>query len=178
MARNYGKKTYHKNYRLRRVRSSSQSGDLSALAANVAITAAMFGAPAGRPYRMISCNGTWSLEAMDINDGPLVVGFAHGDYTATEIKECIEAAGSINVGNKIEQERANRLVRIVATFGQPGVDQSDVMLNDGKPIKTRLNWLIPLGITFNIFVYNDGSAAVEAITKQVKFNGDCWVKDL
>jgi len=115
---------------------------------------------------------------MDEFDGPLIFGYAHGDYTVTEIKECIESGASINVGLKVEQEQSNRLVRIVGAFGSPGVGNIDVTANDGKPIKTRLNWLIPIGKTFNFFVYNDGVAALETAAKSVRINGTGWVKDL
>ncbi len=126
----------------------------------------------------MSMKATWSMENVDILDGPVLVGYAHGDYTVGEIKEAIESGGSIVVGNKIVQEQANRLVRIVGAFTNNGTDNADVTLNDGKPIKTRLNWLIPIGQTFNLFVYNDGSAAIETAAKFVKVNGTGWVKDL
>ncbi len=118
------------------------------------------------------------MENMDILDGPVLCGYAHGDYTVGEIKECIESGGSIDVGDKLAQEKANRLVRIVGTFSNNGTDQADVTLNDGKPIKTKLNWLIPIGKTLSLFVYNDGTAAIEAVAKFVKVNGTGYVQDL
>ncbi len=174
--RNYTKRKYHKSYRLRAVRSSASSADLNALAINTALTSSIFADPTGRPYRLISYVGTWVFEDAGIV-GSAVVGFAHGDYTVAEIKEAIEAAGSINVGNKVEQERANRLVRIVGTLSNSAGVVADLVLNDGRPIKTRLNWLIPIGQTFNMFVYNDGVAAFNTASF-VKVNGTAYVKDL
>ncbi len=167
-----------RRYNLRSVRFSFTTADMVSLGAGIALSSAVFGDPAGRPYRMVTVMGTWTMENMDILDGPVLCGFAHGDYTVTEIKECIESSGSINVGDKVAQEQSNRLVRIVGTFGGGGSGGGDIVLNDGKPIKTRLNWLLPIGKTFNVFVYNDGTSALAAEAKFVKFNGTAWVKDL
>ncbi len=166
-------------YGLRPVRSSAQLA-LGTLAANVAVTGSVFADPVGRPYRLISMIASWTLEDFNDDEGPVICGYAHGDYTATEIKECIEAGGSINVGNKVEAERANRLVRIVGTFGGSGVQNAvvDLVINDGKPIKTRLNWLIPIGQTFNMFAYNDSSVANLTTGTLLKINGTAYVKDL
>ncbi len=174
MGKKYPRK---RKFNLRSVRTSAQSPDMSALGANTVLVNPIYADPVGAAYRIKSMKATWSMENMDILDGPVIVGYAHGDYTVGEIKECIESGGSIVLGNKIVQEQANRLVRIVGTFS-PGVDQADVTLNDGKPITTKLNWLITVGQTFNLFVYNDGSAAIETATKVVKINGQGWVQDL
>ncbi len=172
MARSYGKKTYHRNYRLRRVRVSPSLA-LATLAANTALTAGM-SAAAQSTYRCISITATWSEVAQIAQTGgPFTVGYAHSDYSVAEIKEAIESASAIDQGDKIAQERANRLVRIVGVLdaGNEGVST----LNDGRPIKTRLNWLIAIGDIVNMFAYNDGTVAVTGAV--VKVTGDMWVKD-
>ncbi len=105
------------------------------------------------------------------NDGPIVIGLAHSDYTVTEIKEALEASTAIDAGNLIAQERANRKVRIIGTMNE--VRES---LNDGQPISTKLNWLMTIGKTVNLFAYNDG-AALLTTGAVVALNGDLWVKD-
>ncbi len=101
------------------------------------------------------------------------MGYAFGDYTVTEIKEALESTSSISIGNKVENERSRRWVRKIGTFA--GLD-TDEVLNDGKPIKTRLNWAIPIGTSVNMFCYND-SASQRSTGAFVKFNGTLFVKD-
>jgi len=102
-----------------------------------------------------------------------MIGYAFSDYTVAEVKECLESQASIAPGGKIENERANRLVRIVGAF--PGA-AADEVLNDGKPIKTRLNWSIPIGDSVDIFAYNEGGSTLTT-GGLIEADGDLWVKD-
>ncbi len=165
------RRSSRRRFYLREVRVTANSGDLSTLAAATVIKTTVLPDPVGRAYRAMSFKGTWAIQALAAADGPIVVGFAHGDYTITEIKEAIESVGSIVQGNKIAQEQSNRLVRIVGTF----TGDRD-MLNNGNPIKTRLNWPIQIGQTLDMFVYNDGSVMTTGAFQ--KINGSFWVKDL
>ncbi len=160
-----------RRYTLRAVKATPTI-TIGALAPATAVTGVFWGNADGA-YRVVSVSGTWNLSDFTAGDGPLVVGFAHGDYTVAEIKENLESASSINIGNKVENERANRLIRKVGTF--PGLAAQEV-LNNGLPIKTRLNWAIPIGTNLNIFAYND-DATINTTGAFAKFNGTGWVKD-
>ncbi len=106
-------------------------------------------------YRVLSVTNQWLLnDIQNVGEGGLLVGYAHGDYTAADIEECIEATSSIDRGDMEANERANRLVRIVGQFGGAKVAEDDLTLNDGKPITTKLNWFIPIGKTLAVFWYN------------------------
>lgn len=168
--------TPRRRYNLRKVRAIPQIA-LATTANTIVVTQTCFPAADGA-YRMISCSATWTLKEIDLSETTIMVGYAHGDYTVTEIKEAIEIANSISVGDKIAQEKSNRLVRIVGTFSGhgSGVTTSSVGLNDGRPIKTRLNWFIPIGKTFNIFAYNDTGVTL-AGGMLVDANVVGWVKD-
>ncbi len=157
-----------RKFNLRRVRLTPTL-PLGALATVTAITIATTGNADGA-YRCVSIKGTWIMKELTTDEGPVIVGFAHSDYTVAEIKEAIEASASISVGNKVEQERANRLVRQVGIFMENGA------LNDGEPISTKLNWLIPIGKEVNVFAYNDDTVIL-ATGSRVNFNGNMWVKD-
>lgn len=123
-------------------------------------------------YRLMSVNTTWSLVNFTAADGPVTVGYAHNDYTIAEIKECLEETSDISPGDKIAQEQANRWVRVVGTLGGAGRST----LNDGQPVKTRLNWAIQIGSAVNIFAYNEsaGGLTTGGIIDCV---GKAWVKD-
>ncbi len=98
-------------------------------------------------YRALSANLNWVLR--DATEGPILVGYAHSDYSVAEIKECLEAAQSIDQGNLIAREQASRLVRRVGLIGEGEND-----LNDAKPIRTKLNWKMTTGDTLNVFAFN------------------------
>ncbi len=159
-------------FNLRAVRASPSLA-LGTLASVTAIAGPVYGNADGA-YRIMSLSGTWSTENHTAGEGPIVVGFAHGDYTVTEIKEFIESGASISIGNKIANEQANRLIRRVGTFSGLLTEET---LNDGKVIKTRLNWAIPIGTNLNMFAYFDGSDANLTTGTFVRFNGTGWVKD-
>ena len=154
---------------LRKVRVSP-SVALSTLA-SVTVIVTTVAADAVSTYRAVTVKGTWTIGNLTSGEGPIVVGYAHSDYSVTEIKECLEAQLSINRGNKIANEQANRLVRVVGTLLE--ANQS---LNDGKPMKTRLNWLINIGDNVNMFAYND-SATLLTTGSNVRMTGEMYVND-
>ncbi len=167
------KRPYPKKGRfsLRRVRVIPQIA-LTTLANVTVLVGAVTGSADGA-YRAVSLIGNWTYKSIGTTKGPVVVGYCHSDYSVAEIKEAIEIANSINVGDMVAQEKANRKVRIIGTF--QGAETSEV-LNDGKPIKTRLNWLLPIGKAVNIFAYNDAGGSLEG-SGVIDFNGNMWVKD-
>ncbi len=155
---------------LRRVRVSP-SITLSTLASQTVIFGALVG-NSDAQYRLITADLNWALTGFTAAEGPVTVGYAFNDYTVTEVKECIEIGASISPGDKIAQEKANRWVRIVGTFEA----DANGVLNDGKPIKTRLNWPIQIGSAVNLFAYNE-SANLLTTGAVVNAQGNLWVKD-
>ncbi len=107
-----------------------------------------------------------------IDIGPIMVGIAHGDYTAAEIEEFIENTASWAEADKIGQEVAKRQVRIIGIFGSGLLDASaHQTLNDGKPIKTKLNWILNAGQTLDVWAYNLGTAAVATTVPDIHLEG-------
>ncbi len=163
------KRSSRRRFSLRRVRVTPAVA-LSTLAQAVAIVVNVTPASTST-YRCMSIKGVISLTDLTANEGPIVVGYAHSDYSVTEIKEALEASNAIDVGDKIANEKANRLVRVVGTMNE--VRES---LNDGRPITTKLNWLMSIGDSVNLFAYNDGPALLTT-NAIVSLAGDMWVKD-
>ncbi len=155
---------------LRRVRMTPELA-LSTVGSDTVVRKLVTGASDGA-YRAVTVKGIYALSGLTAGEGPITVGWAHSNYTVTEIKECIESSNSISPGLLIENEQAQRLVRIIGTF--PSVANSN--LNNGNPIKTRLNWLIPIGSELQLFFYNEFTAALT--TGAVgRFTGNLWLKD-
>ncbi len=121
-----------------------------------------------------SIDVTWSLGQFTpaVGDGPIIVGVAHSDYTDAEIEEVIENSGSWNEGAKIEQERSKRQIRIVGSFFTgPDSALAIVTLNDGKPIHTKLNWILVTGQTLKMFAYNAGSSPLATTDPRMTAQG-------
>ncbi len=157
-----------RKFNLRRVRATPQN-TLSTLATLTVKETNVTNAGTDS-MRIVTAKGIWTLSGLTAGEGPISVGFAHSDYSVTEIKECLEVIASIDPGDKIAQEQANRLVRIVGVFTEDG------SLNDGKPISTKLNWMMTPDDNLELISYNEGSGTLTT-GAFVHWIGDLWVKD-
>ncbi len=159
-----------RRFNLRRVRATPAL-TLGTLASAIVVETNVTN-PGSDSMIIVSVKGTHSLSGLTAGEGPITVGFAHSDYSVTEIKECLEVISSIDQGDKVAQEQANRLVRVVGTF--PSQANSD--LNNGVPISTKLNWRMTPDDNLEIFAFNEGAQLTTgSITR---FTGNLWVKDL
>ena len=118
---------------------------------------------------------TWSLQDFTAaaGDGPIMVGVAHGDYSDAEIEAVLEATGSWDEGDKVAQEVGKRLVRRIGVFRVQASDAGTgtYTLNDGKPIKTKLNWILNQGVRLKIWAYNMGSSPLATTNPVVGAEG-------
>ncbi len=165
----HGRRSGRRSFPLRPVRSTPAQA-LSTLAAVTAVTTGLTGVADGA-YRLVSVDMIHSMVGLTAGEGPITVGYAHGDYSVTEIKEWMEATAAISTGNKIAQEQSGRLIRRVGEF--VGTNSS---LNDGMSMKTKLNWLIAIGDVVNLFAYNNSSGALTTGAIQ-NASGTLWIKD-
>lgn len=101
--------------------------------------------------RILSVEATWGVEDLTSGDGPLEVGLSHSDYSSGEVEESLEAVGAWDEGNKVIQEQAARLVRTVGLLSE-----AETTLNDGQPMKTRLNWRMATADTLRFWCRNRG----------------------
>ncbi len=104
-------------------------------------------------------------------DGPIMVGVAHSDYTDTEIEEWIENTGSWNETDQIGREVAGRKVRMIGIFENPIDEAASAVLNDGKPIKTKLNWILTQAQTLSLWVYNMGTSPLATTAPVIRAEG-------
>ncbi len=106
--------------------------------------------------RVNSVKATYSLREATADEGPIVVGLAHSDYTGAEIEAFIENTGSWGEGDLVAQEVARRKIKIVGVFDFSGVVNE---LNDGLPIYTRLGWVLTTGQTLRTWAYNQDESS-------------------
>ncbi len=125
--------------------------------------------------RITSIVATYSLSGYTIGTdiGPLLVGVAHSDYSDPEIEAVIENTASWDFADLVQQEVARRKVRIIGQFPMAsGGNVGDAqVLNDGKPIKSKLNWLFKAGQGLDFWVYNLGTGAFATTTPDVHIEG-------
>ncbi len=147
---------------------------LSTLAAKTAISI-QFGNTVNERTLCSSIVATWSLANFtDIADGgPILAGVCHSDYVTAEIEEFLETSGSWNEGNLTEQEIANRKIRRVVTFNSADSENALEVntANNGKPIKTKLNWILNQGQSLRLWAYNSGTAALATTNPDVRVLG-------
>ncbi len=172
------KKPYRRRrkFSLRRVRIAHE-GAIGALASLDVVVNNMHSVTT-ETLRVVSVDSSYAWSGKAAIDDAAEFGLAHSDYSAAEIEECLEANGSIDLGNKTAQEQANRLVRSLGTITGPAVSGASggASFNDGRKLKTRLNWLLSTGDTINLWVRN-GSGAVYSTGSSLVASGNMWVKD-
>ncbi len=112
---------------------------------------------------------TWSMDQFTegAGDGPILVGIAHSDYTDAQIEEFVEQAESWEEGDLVAKEISSRKIRRVGTFGQTGPALSGMVLNDGRPIRTKCGWILSTGQTIKFWAYNQGSSALATTSPAV-----------
>ncbi len=132
---------------------------LGTLAANTAVSD-IFDEVLAEAGRITSLEAIWDLDEMTeaAGQGPIQVGLAHSDYTDAEILEWIQNTGSWNFGDMVQQEVAKRRIRWIGTFMSPGEALGKAVLNDGLPIKTKLNWKFRTGQSLRLWAFNQGSS--------------------
>lgn len=117
---------------------------------------------------------SWSLSNWTpaAGDGPIVVGLAHSDYSDAEIEEWIENAGSWNEGDMVlSREVGRRLIKSVGQFPIPADANVGTVLNDGKPIKTKLGWILLQNQTLKYWAYNQGTSALATTSPDIRIQG-------
>lgn len=150
--------------------------DLSTLSSN-SLTGDTVSDVLTEPAWLSSVKCTWSLTNYTNTNlaGPLLVGFAHSDYTDAEIEEWVENLASWDSGNMIAQEKSRRKIRLVGQFqteSTGGTGPNTVyVLNDGKPITTKCGWLLIGGQTLKAWFYNSGGVAFASTSPRVKWTG-------
>ncbi len=135
-------------------------------------------ANATNTLRIMSLDMAWGIVDLGAaTDDGFTFGVAHSDYTAAEIEECLEATGSMDIGDKVAQEQANRLVREIGTISpQAALAGGGANFADGRRVKTKLNWVLAIGDNLAVWVRNASSANYTTGASLVG-NGVMWVKD-
>ncbi len=167
---------YKRKGRRKRVRlikgAINQELQPGALAADAAAIQTMNDTVVDRTWAL-SMEATWAWDGT-AGEGPITVGVMHGDYNAVELEAYLESTTSWDEGNRVEQETRRRAIRTVGVFR--GLNSHET-LNDGRPIKTRLSYIMTAGQTTTIWLYNqsEGPLTTGGI---LDVQGHIWLKPI
>ncbi len=125
---------------------------LATLADDAVISGALM-ANFGEDFFCISIDAAWGIRGHTAGETPLRFGFAHGDYSDTEIAEAINAEIT-DPDDKIAQERSRRLVRTVGSFDG---SLADPVYNDGRVKRTPIRWSIGDGHQMDFWLINESA---------------------
>lgn len=130
---------------------------LSTLVNGVVLASDIFGANLTEDFFVMSADIMAEITGLTAGEGnPHRCGFAHGDYSVTEIKEALDVE-LLGPGNKIEQERSRRLVRYAGVMYNDISSQVKLELigrNGSRLVRTKLKFTIQDGKTMNVWVQN------------------------
>ncbi len=148
-ARRGGRRRRYSTQRFRQANFTDTTG-LGTLASVTAAVAALTNGVSDS-CRVTSVKAAFVWDDAADSDGPLIVGFAHSDYSVTQIKEYIESTDALDWGDKAAQEQSSRQVRIAGVLHAPEFIKLATR-------KYKLNWLLAEGDTINQFIFNSGAA--------------------
>ncbi len=112
--------------------------------------------------RVSSVECTYTIQGLTPGDniGPFLCGVAHGDYSGAEVEAWIEAAAGWDFGDMIAKEVRGRRIRQIGVLNSPATLEESSRLNDGKVLRTKLNWALAEGDGLRFWIYNLGTSAV------------------
>ncbi len=110
----------------------------------------------GEDIYIMSVDALWTIKGHTANEGPLQVGFNHGDLNATEVEEALEA-NLQDPDDIIAKEHARRPVRRAGTFAG---NESHESLNHGVQIRTKLKFSVGETFALNAWCQNQAGATL------------------
>ena len=155
---------------------------LGALAANTGIKKAFDGVVTEKAW-VSSVKSTYFLNdyTATAEAGPVSVYLAHSDYSLAEVESYIESIGSTSwdEGDLVTKEIAarGRRIKMVGQFlplsGHLPADT--IGLNGGRPITTKLNFMLTTGKTVAVIFYNAGNAVlITSSNAQMLGHANLW----
>ncbi len=163
------------NLRMVRVQNKIGAGNLATLKVAIGDITDV----ATDPYRLVTIKASYSwVDVAAIIDDGFDFGVAHGDYTAVEIEECLDAQSAIDRGDKIASEKSNRLIRQIGSIRSPANPSAtgSMIFADGRQVKTRLNWYMSTGDKLKGWIRNS-SGVVWSTGSSLNVAGQIWLKD-
>ncbi len=150
---------------------------IGTLASGVMLSTAI-GVGQGQEYWAISVDLATSLENVtEQTGGPLAFGFAHSDYTPTELDEWYEATNTMT-GDTQQQEHGKRKVRDTGIFQTQAGTLAVQNFNDGNLKRTKLGFRVEDTKTVAIWQRNMGDSSYATTVPIMRGYGKLYLKML
>ncbi len=134
----------------------SESLALSTLADNTVVKGSLLAGSLGEDLFCLSTDMQISMRDATPGQGPIFVGIAHGDLSASEILEAIDAS-LLDPDDIIAKEQARRPVRKLGYFS---VGAESERLNQGVTKRTKMRFSIGDGHTVASWAVNRSGATL------------------
>ncbi len=124
-------------------------------------------------FRILKSEFTAVIRGMTSLEGiGLLLYMTQGILTVAEAEAAVEANGPLRLGDKINEELADRWVRLVGTTGAPTVNETERIFQNeqgGSILKINPRWTFRRGRTsseggWNWMVYNNGETITTGAT--------------
>ncbi len=129
---------------------------LSTLADNIVLQNGLTNSSFGEDIKIKSVDCAWSLRGGSATEGPIDVGFSHGDLSVTEVAEA-NVAEVTDPDDIIAKERARRPVRKVGSFS--GLATNEQLFN-GVEKRTKIMFSVGDGHDLNGWAQNRSGGAL------------------
>ncbi len=131
-----------------------QDHALSTLGSGIVLSEAVV--TLGEDFFWLGVKAAYSLRGHAAAEGPISVGWAHGDLSVGEVAEALDASLT-DPDDIIAKERARRPVRRVGIFAGAVSDEN---LAHGEEITTRTKFSVGDGHILSMWARNDDSGAL------------------
>ncbi len=150
---------------------------LSTLGDGLVLTTSLTGSNFTEDLFIMSVDMNAMITGLTAGEGiPTDIGLAHGDYSATEVKEATEVV-LLGPGSKIEQEQSRRQVRktgVMNAFVDSGNTEMQMIGRDGsRYVRTKIKFVAQSGKSLKIYVKNRSGAALTT-GAILRFSGDIY----
>lgn len=109
-------------------------------------------------FYCVSMDIAVAMRAHTAGEGPIYIGANHGDYSVTEIKECLQAQTNYTSPNLlVENEQRKRKVRRIGVFHGLGTEE---VLFDGNEKRIPLRFKIGASKNLQLYAHNQSGAAL------------------
>ncbi len=130
---------------------------LAALTSKTVLTIGALIAVFGEDIYLISLDWLASVRSRTADEGPIVIGLAHGDLSVAEIGENLDAELT-TPDDIIARERNRRPVRRLGIFGNAGA--ASERLNNGVMKRSKIGFSIGNGHELNFWARNQDAATL------------------
>lgn len=107
-------------------------------------------------FKVVSADLMWTIGGLTALEGPIVVGITSSDLSAAEVKESLDA-NPTSQSDIIAIEQGKRPVRRSGVFHGLNTDE---VLNNGRPIRTKMVTILDEGKELEAWARNTSGATL------------------